>query len=324
MILVTGGTGYVGTVLVPLLAQRYPVRVYCNMAFGNAIEGTPNVEFIKGDLRDTQLMQFALRGVHQVVHLAGIVTSELVAMNEALSQQINVDAMAVLVRQARAANVHRFVYASSSSVYGFCEKPATEEMVPKPMDAYAQTKLDGEEALKREAGAMEWAILRSATLCGPAPRMRLDTIVNVFCKQAWFNGKITVFDGRQWRSNVHVRDAAEGYVWLLEQPEEKVNHAVFNLTVANMRALDIARLVQQAVEFGYERKALIAVDTEKIDRRHYQLDAARMRQAGFAPRHSIREAVFDTCDWFQAGGVREPDADVYSNTKRMATFMKES
>lgn len=325
LILVTGGTGYVGTILVPLLAQHYPVRVYCNMAFGNAIENTSNVEFIKGDLRDAQLMQFALRGVNKVVHLAGIVTSELVAMNEALSRKINVEAMGDLIRMAREVKVRRFVYASSSSVYGFCEEPAIEETMPKPMDAYAQTKLEGEDILKLEAGAMEWAILRSATCCGPAPRMRLDTIVNIFCKQAWFDGEIRIFGGDQWRSNVHVRDAARAYQWLLKGYSQVVNHQTFNLTKENHTALALAQIVNKALEKFEPRQSCRLSQEHRPDPRHYQMDSSKIRLAGFVPEFSLMQAAKDNFAFFrsQANTTFNPNADIYTNTKRMADFMQE-
>ena len=167
---------------------------------------------------------------------------------------------------------------------------------------------------------MEWAILRSATCCGPAPRMRLDTIVNIFCKQAWFDGEITVFGGDQWRSNVHVRDAAAAYRWLLAKAP---SGETYNLTKENHTALALAKLVQHAMTRYTTREVRVEVEA-RPDARHYQMDAAKIRKAGFTPWKTPDDAARQNFQWFDAGHIKDPNADLYANTKRMAEFMKES
>jgi nucleoside-diphosphate-sugar epimerase len=320
-VLVTGGTGYVGTVLVPLLAKRYPVRVFCAMNFGNAIAGTPNVEFVKGDIRDEQAVGAALKDCEAVVHLAGIVTDELCAMNPDLARQVNVEGMSGLVRLARESGVRRFVYASSSGVYGSQKdgEIADETSPTKPETVYMETKLAGEAILAHHRTPnFETVSVRSATCCGPAPRMRLDTIVNTFSKQAYFDKRITVWGGGQWRTNVHVQDAAALYERVLEASARETDGEVFNCTHSNMTARGIAEQVASAIH------AEVIIDTSKVDSRDYRMSARKaQRKLGWYPFLTIDRAIIDNRDWFAAGGVPDPNSDLWYNTRRMQSIMKE-
>ena len=332
LVLVTGGTGYVGSVLVPLVAQRYPVRVFCSMHFGNAIAGTPNVEFIKGDIQDPHALAAALLGVTDVIHLAGIVTDALVDMNQEMGMKVNQHATGMLCRLALDAGVKRLLYASSSSVYGTTADPATETTPVQPMTAYADSKLQGEMICLGWKDKMVVSAVRCATCAGPAPRMRLDTIVNIFCKQAYFDGKITVHGGSQYRSNVHVRDAAALYLHLLDAPAEKINGQVFNLTRENMTAIGIAEKVQRALwetyAWGipwetYAKEIPIEVDATKPDNRHYRMDAGNLKRVlGWEPVFSIWEAIMDNFRWFESGKLGDPNSSLYYNTERMKEVIK--
>ena len=317
-VLVTGGLGYVGSVLVPYLATKHQVRVFDSMLFGNSIEGTPNVEFVKGDITDGDALAKALQGQEAVIHLAGVVTDDLVDMNPVYARLVNQTATERLCLRAIAAGVKRLVYASSSSVYGSQEEPCTEESPTNTETAYAETKLVAERICLFQASQHMTAVaVRSATCCGPAPRMRLDTIVNVFSKQAWFDGKITVFGGSQYRSNIHVQDVAEFYALLLEAPAEEVNGQVFNAVMEYGSALQIARkVVMVAHVFG--KHITIDVDFTKKDTRQYRMSGAKAhRVLGWTPRRSIAEAVRDNFVWFAQGGVPDPNDDLYWNTRRM-------
>lgn len=319
LVLVTGGLGYVGTVLVPHLAKKWPIRVYDSMMFGNSIEGTPNVEFIKGDITDWWTLGKALARVTDVVHLAGVVTDALVDMNPQKAMKVNEQATRSLCRLALSAGIRRFVYAGSSSVYGARDEPAKETDEPKPMTKYAETKLNAERICLEHNGAMTVTSIRSATCCGPAPRMRLDTIVNVFCKQAFFDGAIYVEGGDQWRSNVHVMDVARAYEAILDAPREEVAGEIFNVTHSNMTALEIAEIVLKAIP------ADITVDVDKKDNRHYKMDASKIRDIlGWSPVRDITKAAIDNRNWFIRGGVPNPNDPIYWNTRRMESYMKEN
>ena len=323
IVLVTGGTGYVGSVLVPRLAREgYKVRVYCSQLFGNSIEGLEGVEFVQGDMRDTALLDTAMQDVTHVIHLAGVVTDELVAMNPSLAYQVNVEATAELCRIGQSHKISRLVYASSSSVYGSVDHDATEDNIPHPMTEYAQMKLDGEKVIREFRDDFTVTYLRSATACGPAPRMRLDTIVNIFSKQAWFDQRITVHGGDQWRSNVHVEDVAEAYHKLLYSPAILVHDQAFNCTCRNMQASGIAYLVGHVyTAYG---TCTIDVDPTKQDSRNYRLSSQKLTDIlAWSPQRSITQAIEDNFAWFQTGGIQDPNSDLYYNNRRMAPMMKE-
>ena len=316
-VLITGGTGYIGTAIVPKLARVYPVRVYCSMHFGNAIAWVPNVEFIKGDIRDAIALKQALEGVTDVIHLAGIVTDELAAMNPELARDINIRGMQTLLNLCEDAGVERFIYASSSGVYGTqpLGEIATEETLPKPESAYMQTKLVGEALLWKST--LTGVAVRSATCCGPAPRMRLDTIVNIFSKQAFFDGVIKVNGGDQWRSNVHVQDIARLYQMLLNEPKSIIRGQIFNATCENATASTIAKLVQSVIPCA------VYTDKNKPDSRHYRMDATKaFKLLAWYPKRTIVKAVEDNRSWFEMGGVKNPNDDIYYNTARMRPLME--
>jgi len=317
--MVTGGSGYVGSVLVPVLARQYPVRVIETMHFGNPISGTPNVEFIKADIRDTSAIRAALDGVTDVLHLAAVVTDQLVALAPEYARQVNCEAMSNLCREAVGHGVQRFIYASSSSVYGTQSETCTEESPTLPETEYARTKLRGETILGPYSSRMCVCSIRSATACGPAPRMRLDTIVNIFCKQAFFDGEITVHDGTQWRSNVHVADVAQLYAYLLECPVDKINGESFNLTWANHTALELAKLVLAETTWP----CTLVVREDIKDWRQYRMSGEKLQRVlSWQPRRSIVQAVRDNFASFGAGNIEDPNADVYFNDRRMADIVQ--
>jgi nucleoside-diphosphate-sugar epimerase len=322
-ILVTGGTGYLGSALVPELAKHHPVRVFCQMNFGNPIADTPNVEFIDGDIRDGSAMEKALVGITDVVHLAGIVTSELVDMNPAFALEVNVGATRQLCSLAVSADVKRFIYASSSSIYGYSDRDKTEDMHPNPNDHYAQTKLDAERIVMGFASQMIVGAIRMATLMGPSPRMRLDTIVNVFSKQAWYDTGITVWGGDQYRSNVHVDDAVRAYLMLLVSDPTLVQGMAYNVNQASLSARDIAMEVSNAFTDFTGTFPAIDIDKTKSDHRSYRLDAALIGRAlGWKPTKTIKDAALDNFKWFKDGHVKDPNSDLHYNTRRMADVVK--
>lgn len=320
-ILITGATGYIGSVLTPMLAQHVPVRTLDTQNFGNAIAGTPNVEFIQGDIRDRRVVQEALQGVDSVIHLAGIVTDELVDMGLGHSHSVNVLAMKQLCDMSTYAGVERFIYASSSSVYGSQETECYEGTQPQPQTAYAGMKLAGEYILNQFKERF-WAFsVRSATCCGPAPRMRLDTIVNTFCAQAYFKGQINVWGGDQYRSNIHVEDVADLYCKLVLVREPMIRSGYFINAVRQYHtAAELARMVQQIIPCE------VVIDQLKVDARSYRMRSINgplmEMRVGWSPDKTIEDAVRDNLAWFQAGKIIDPDSDLMYNTRRMADIVK--
>lgn len=323
LILVTGGTGYVGTAVVPRIAKRYLVRAVDTQMFGNAIAGTPNVEFVKADIQDYKAMRAAMRGVTDVIHLAGIVTDELVDMNHVKAMRINLLGTQQVARAAYEAGVGRLIFASSSSVYGSQPEIATEDTPPKPQSVYAATKLVGEDIVNSYSQSMTVCSLRCSTCCGPSPRMRLDTIVNVFSKQAYFDGKITVHGGDQYRTNAHINDVARLYEFLLDAPAGKINGEAFNFTSGNHTAQTLGVIVGSQVASLTDNRVEVNIDTSKHDLRSYRMDAGKIeRVLGFKAEKTIEDAVRDNITFFRAGGITDPNSDLYVNTRRMQGVMR--
>src|SRR5437016_13932196 len=229
-VLVTGGAGYVGAVLVPRLLERgYLVRVLDLYLYGDdvlrASAGNPSLEQVKGDIRDRQLLERVMPGCEAVVHLACISNDPSFELDPELGRSINYDAFFGLVDAARDAGVRRFVYASSSSVYGIKDEPnVTEELPLKPLTDYSKYKAMCEDVLlAKRAPGFETVILRPATVCGYAPRLRLDLTVNILTNHAVHDQVIKVFGGQQMRPNIHIEDMADLYVEALAWPAAKVD-----------------------------------------------------------------------------------------------------
>ena len=313
-VLVTGGCGYVGSVLVPKLAQRYSVIVLDSLLFGNCLDSTPNITVVQGDLRDPNLVWSLLAEATDVIHLASIANDPCSDLDPILTREVNLQATADLVRMARERGVQRFIYASSSSVYGVQDAPSvTEDLSLNPITLYARYKAESEKIVAEASGAGFTAVsVRSATVCGVSPRMRFDVIVNMMAKMALHPGVITVLGGDQQRPNIHIEDITDLYALLLAVPPEKVQGQVFNAGAANHTVLEIARMAQAEIGGRME------VDPHTPDPRSYRITSHKIRQAlGFRPRHPIRQAIRDIKEAFARGMFPDPDSDAYYNIRTM-------
>ena len=299
-VLVTGGTGYVGSLLVPqLLAQGYKVSVYDTMYFGDEslFAKTPQLKCVKGDIRDTDSLFEAMAGVDAVINLACISNDASFELDEKLSTTINLDAFEPMVIAAKKAGVKRFVYASSSSVYGVSESPdVTEDHPLVPLTLYNKYKGMCEPLLfKHQSKDFTCVVIRPATLCGYAPRQRLDLSVNILTNHAVNNGKITVFGGTQMRPNLHVEDMVDAYLLMLEAPHEKIHGETFNIGFQNHSIAEIARMVKRVVEEEFPDKGDIdIVTTPTNDMRSYHVNSDKVKRVlGFEPKRTIEDAVRD-------------------------------
>jgi nucleoside-diphosphate-sugar epimerase len=324
-VFVTGGAGYCGSLLVPqLLDQGYKVTVYDTMFFGDAClpQGNPDLRVIRGDIRDTAYLAAATAGHDAFVSLACISNDASFELDEALSTSVNMDAFEPMVVAAKQAGVRRFIYASSSSVYGVSDRPeVTEDHPLVPLTLYNKYKGLCEPLLKKHADDdFTGVIFRPATVCGYAPRLRLDLSVNILTNHAINAGKITVFGGSQLRPNLHVRDYCEAVKLLLAAPPENIQKETFNVGYQNLSIMDIARLVQRVVSEEFPEKGEVAiVTTPSDDLRSYHINSDKIRKVlGFIPRHSIEDAVRALCAAFCEGRI--PDSmndDQYFNVKRL-------
>jgi nucleoside-diphosphate-sugar epimerase len=325
-VLVTGGAGYVGAVLVPkLLDKGYKVKVLDLYIYGEdvlaAVKDNPNLKQIKGDIRDTALLKRELAGTDAVIHLACISNDPSYELDPELGRSINYDAMVKLVDISKRAGVKRFIYASSSSVYGIKEEDnVTEDLPLEPLTDYSKYKALGEEyLLKQRAPGFVVLILRPATVCGYSPRLRLDLSVNILTNHAVNKGKISVFGGEQKRPNIHIEDMTDLYVKTLEYPDEKIDGKIFNAGYDNMKMKDIAATVKKVVskEMGGGRLEVVTTPTD--DNRSYHVSSEKIKkELGFAAKRSVGEAVRDLCAAFKAGKIPNPLEDKrYYNIKTM-------
>ena len=321
-VLVTGGGGYVGSALVPaLLKQGHRVKVVDTFWYGENVfddcNAHPALTRIPKDIRDTAAMKEAMRGVDAVIHLACISNDPSFELDPKLGKSINLDAFPGLLDAARANGVKRFIYASSSSVYGVKEQPDVRESdPPDPLTDYSRFKLDCEHLLMEEKGKdMTRVIVRPATICGYAPRLRLDLTVNILTIHALVNRKIRIFGGKQMRPNLHVLDMVRAYEMFLSAPAEKIDGVPFNVGFENRMVEDIAKLVQRVL--GDEGIALEYVPTD--DNRSYHINSDRVRQVlGFAPKYTIEDAVRSLSEAYRAGRISDPMTNpMYQNIKRM-------
>lgn len=324
-ILVTGGAGYCGSLLVPQLLDRgYKVLVYDTMFFGNGFlpHGNPNLAIIEGDIRDTEKFAKACQGIDAVLSLACISNDASFELDENLSTSVNLEAFEPMVIAAKKAGVKRFVYASSSSVYGVSdEKDVTEDHPLVPLTLYNKYKGMCEPLLKKHTDEnFVGVIFRPATVCGYAPRLRLDLSVNILTNHAITNGKIKVFGGVQLRPNLHVQDYCDLCRLLLEAPDEKIADETFNCGYQNMSIMDIAHVVKSVVEKEFPEKANISIETLPTDDiRSYHINSDKIAKIlEFKPKHSIEDAVRDLCQAFKKGLIlNSMEDDVFYNVKRL-------
>lgn len=305
-ILLTGGCGYVGTLLTEsLLNAGHNVTVVDLQWFGNFLKPNPRLTILREDIRNVDRIPMA--GVDAVLHLANIANDPCSDLNSKLNWEVNALATMQLVERAIAQGVKQFVLASSGSVYGVKEEPeVTEELSLVPISDYNKTKMVSERVLLSYADRIIVNIIRPATLCGYSPRMRLDLSVNLLTMQALARGKITVFGGDQTRPNMHIQDMIRVYHHFLEHGEKL--RGIYNAGFENISILEIAQRVTKVVP------AEIIV-TPSNDPRSYRLSSKKLLATGFAPKFTVADAVQEIITAFRDGRLR--DDDLYYNIKTM-------
>lgn len=324
-VFVTGGAGYIGSLLVPKLLDRgYKVTSYDISYYGDDFlpKENPNLRIIQGDIRDTARLAEAVKGHDALVSLACISNDASFELDENLSTSVNLDAFEPMVLAAKSAGVKRFIYASSSSVYGVSDQPnVTEDHPLVPLTLYNKYKgMCEPQLLKRTDENFVGVIFRPATVCGYAPRQRLDLSVNILTNHAINNKKITVFGGDQLRPNLHIADYCDAVELLLEAPNEKIANEIFNVGYQNMSIRDIALLVKRVVEKEFPEMGDIPIETTPSnDNRSYHINSDKIRRVlGFVPKHTIEEAVRDLCRAFKEGKLQDSMTDdIYYNVRRM-------
>ncbi len=290
-ILVTGGAGYVGSELIPKLSKIYSkVKVLDTFWFSDEsiFSELENVEPIKADIRDLEAVKLALTGVDHVIHLACISNDPSYDLNPELAKTINYDCFEPIIKSCVEQGISRFIYASSSSVYGVKdEDEVTEDLEPFPLTDYSKYKLQCEEILHRYASDTFTAVtLRPATVCGVSKRQRLDVIVNILTTNAFINDEIKVFGGDQKRPNIHITDMCEAYIELLKAPKEIINNKIYNIGAKNHTVKELSHLVSELLNVSNIKI------TKTDDNRSYKICSKKIfDEIGFRTKHTIEEAI---------------------------------
>lgn len=306
-VLVTGGAGYKGCVLVPKLLQAgYEVVVYDLMLFGSAgLPAHPNLKVVEGDIRDTKLYAKSVRGANYVIHMACISNDPSFDLDPSLSRTINYECFEPLVQASKDAGVERFIYVSSSSVYGVSDAPeVTEDHPLVPLTDYNKYKGLCEPILARyQSPEFTTVTIRPATVCGYSPRMRFDLTVNILTNHAVNRGVITVLGGSQKRPNIHIDDVCELYVELLATPTNLVAGETFNAGYQNQTVTELANIAHDIVEEEFPEKKPIRIETTSSnDLRSYHVSSKKIAaKLGWHPKRTIQDAVRDLCHAFRAG-----------------------
>jgi nucleoside-diphosphate-sugar epimerase len=298
-ILITGGAGYIGSTLVPmLLADGHSVRVLDTLLYGGeSLLGAwchPQFEFVRGDIRDSAKVQSAVSGMEAVVHLAAVVGDPACSREPGLARAVNLQASLALIEESRRAGVGRFVFASTCSNYGKMKDPHSyvdEESELSPISLYAETKVAVELALLQNGQGSNWCAtpLRLATIFGVSPRMRFDLTVNEFTMEMLTKKHLLVFGEQFWRPYVHVRDAARAIQLVLASPPAMVSGNVFNVgsTDQNFQKQQLVELIRP-----HAPEATVEFVHKNEDPRDYRVSFTRIKdQLGFQITRTVAQGV---------------------------------
>jgi nucleoside-diphosphate-sugar epimerase len=320
-VIITGGAGYLGSVLTALLlAEGHQVRVLDSLAHGGeSLLGAwchPGFEFVRGDIRDRATVKAALSGRDAVVHLAAIVGDPACARNPDLARAVNLDAALQLIEESKQAGVARFVFASTCSNYGRmkdADRYVDEESELSPVSLYAETKVAVEMALLKSRDNNGWSPtpLRFATIYGVSPRMRFDLTVNEFTLEMLTRKHLKVFGEQFWRPYVHVRDAARGIAMVLQSPTAKVAGRVFNVgaTDQNFQKQQLVELIQP-----YAQDAVVEFVAKTEDPRDYRVSFSRIAgELGFETSRSVPQGIAEIARLVSERIIGEFDHSRYRN-----------
>ncbi len=323
-IFITGGAGYIGSRLVPqLIKSGYKVTVYDIMYFGfNFLPNSKNLQILTGDIRDTETLEKACKNHDIFLNLACISNDTSFEIDERLSTSVNMNAFEPMVIAAKNSKIKRFIYASTSSVYGVSDKKdVTEDHPLVPLTLYNKYKGMCEPLLfKHTNEKFEGVIFRPATVCGFAPRQRFDLSVNILTNHAINNKKITVFGGKQLRPNLHIQDYCDFVEKLIEADSKKISNQIFNVGYQNMSISDIANVVKKVVQREFPELGEIQIITTKSnDDRSYHINSDKVKKIlGFEPVKSVEDAVIELCNCFKKKLFNNTlEDDFYFNVKRL-------
>ncbi len=322
-ILITGGAGYVGTMLAyRLVSENKKVIIYDTFWYGEPknlfFEILDKIKIVKADIRDPNTFKSAIadNDVDCVIHLACVSNDPSYELNPNLGKSINYDCFENLVKISKDNGVKRFIYASSSSVYGVKEEQeVTENLSLEPLTDYSKYKALCEEILLRYVDKeFTGMIIRPATVCGFSKRLRLDLSVNILTTHAYFKNKITIFGGEQYRPNLNILDMTQFYIEALNYKSNLINGEIFNVGYENLKIKDIAAKVKAIVKKDVEMET-----TPSNDNRSYRITAKKIEEKlGFVPKYTVEDAIKSLYENFENGVIQNPfKSELFYNVKVM-------
>lgn len=321
--LVTGGAGYIGSILVKkLLEKGYRVRVLDLMLFGDdtlkPLQDNENLEIMKGDIRHIRDLTYAIKDVDTVLHLAGIVGDPACSVNEQATQSANVESTKAIMEVCKYHNVNRIIFTSSCSVYGVSELPwVNEGSYLNPVSLYAQSKIDSEHIILDSANYFDNnritpVILRFGTLFGWSPRMRFDLAVNLLTAKALIDNEITIYGGKQFRPFVHTQDAADSCVSAFEAEKEKVDRQVFNVGDNNLnyRISDVGETIAKLIP-----DAEVKQIDYKEDERSYRVAFDKINYVlDWKAKWNLEDGIKEMKDKIEEEDIKDYKQEKYRNS----------
>lgn len=316
-VLVTGGAGYLGSVLVRRLLQKgYTVRVLDNLLHGGesllGFYSYPNFEFLRGEIRDGNALDKSVDGVDAVIHLAAIVGDQACNLNSGATLKINYDSTINLIKVCKSHHINRFIFASTCSVYGRSPGLLSESSLLDPLSLYAKSKLLSEKAILISINDnLHSTILRMSTIYGPSLRMRFDLVVNAMVAKAVKEKKIQVFGGNQWRPNIHVDDVADAFIQVLEAPLEDVKGQIFNVgsNDQNYQIIQLGKMVKKCVP-----EADLKICKELVDPRDYHVCFDKISKTlGYKTKKTVEDAILEIRTILEDGIIEDYTDSKYNN-----------
>ena len=312
-ICVVGGAGYVGTELSSTLAYNHDVTVYDLFWFGDHLPSY--IKKIKGDIRNRLDLRRAFDGMDAVIHLACVSNDPCFEMNPGLGKEINYDCFKDFLSELSHANIKRFIYASSSSVYGLSDlEQVTEDSPKNPLTDYSRYKLACEAWLKSYGTGGIWTILRPATVAGYSKRLRLDLVLNILSIQAIVDKHIKIFGGSQKRPNINIKDMVRAYEWVLNSDERLIDQKTYNVGFENKTVAALAELVKKTLNNDE-----IKIETlESTDNRSYHINSDQIIKDGFIPKYDLSNAILSIQEASRCGLIQQPFSGTnYYNIRKM-------
>jgi len=325
-ILVTGGAGYIGSVLTrKLLESGYEVVVLDALIFTDAgirdLRNHSRFRLINDDLRNRASLKASLSGVDCVVHLAAIANDPSAELDPKLTREVNLEIYPALLSEAANAGVRRFINLSSTAVYGInCDHNVTEDAPANPLTEYSVCKAKSESIVKDyNRDSFTTVNLRCGTVCGWSPRMRFDLCANTLTAYAVVNRKLTVWGGAQQRPQIHIADLAEFLVESLTISADKIGGKTFNAAGHNSSVMEIAEAIREVMNGDLE----LTSAPPRADERSYHVSSEKMaRELGLGPRRGIKDAALEIVEAYQGGQWEDPHDSLYHNVKRMRALEK--